>query len=837
MTGKDNFYTPYTTNLLGLLILFLVAGVASGQRLIISDRSTGNSIENVAVFGTKKEIAEISTSAGEISLDRFEILDTIIFQHPSFIDIFYTKKQLIAMGYHISMTKDVRQLKEVVLSASKTEEKRDDIPTQMEIIDYHDIASYSPQTTADMLQASGNISVQKSQMGGGSPIIRGFEANKILLVVDGVRMNNAIYRSGHLQNVITIDNAVLERTEIIFGPSSMIYGSDALGGVMHFYTKDPLLAHNDTVSNSKINGFIRYASANAEQTTHFDFQVGYKKLGILTGITQSNFHDLNAGSQRDDKYPDFGKLKYYYGKTIAGNDTMLENKYPNVQRNTAYNQVNLLQKVFYRPNPQLGLIVNLQYSSSSAIPRYDKLNDLTNDTLKYAEWHYGPQERLFSSLTAKINPKKELFDKGTIILGFQKIGEDRITRKFRDTIRNVREEEVKVYTLNADFFEEIDSVRSFQYGLETTYNDVQSKAYAENTIDSTLGYASSRYPDGGSIAQSYAAYLSYKWQLSKKLLVNSGIRYSQVTLASLFIDTTTYQFPFEKISINTGAFNGSLGLVARLTSTWQLNLAASTGFRAPNVDDYGKVFGKDDYVMVPNEELIPEYVYNGEMGITKKFNNKRGELRLLGYYTYLINAIVRREAKLNGQDSLVYDGDLLKVMTNTNAAKAIIYGGFAGVKLSLIDVLMLESTISYTYGRDITDNAPLSHIPPVFGKTSINYRFRNGKYLKPANITIYSYYNGWKRTKDYGIGSEDNLAEATVDGTPPWYTLNIKASYDIKLNTPYYEEEQTVQDIPDNRILVVQVGLENIMDLHYRQFASGLSAPGRNLVLSLRAYF
>ncbi len=154
-----------------------------------------------------------------------------------------------------------------------------------------------------------------------------------------------------------------------------------------------------------------------------------------------------------------------------------------------------------------------------------------------------------------------------------------------------------------------------------------------------------------------------------------------------------------------------------------------------------------------------------------------------------------------------------------------------------MELLMLESTISYTYGRDINENAPLSHIPPVFGKTSINYSFMKGKYLKPANITIYSYYNGWKRKKDYGLGSEDNLAEATADGTPAWYTLNFAASYDIKLKTPYYEEEQTIQEVSDNRILVIQVGLENIMDLHYKQFASGLSAPGRNLVLSLRAYF
>jgi len=822
--------------LLGLLSIFALSDSFS-QTITISDRSTGKKIENIAAFGTNKGNSVISNVAGELALDKFSLSDTIIFQHPSFIDLFYTKKQLIDMNYHIYMTKDVRQLKELVLSASKTEEKRDDIPVQMEIIDYQDVASYSPQTTADMLQNSGNISIQKSQMGGGSPVIRGFEANKVLLVVDGVRMNNAIYRSGHLQNVITIDNSVLERTEIIFGPSSMMYGSDALGGVIHFYTKEPLLAYNDTLTNSKVNGFVRYSSVNAEQTTHFDFQVGFKKLGLLTGITHSNFKNLHTGKNRNANYPDMGKLKYYYGKTLAGNDTMLENTNPDFQHNTGYNQVNILQKAFYRVNPQLGLILNIQYSSSSMIPRYDKLNDFTNDTLKYAEWFYGPQDRFFSSLSARLDSKKKLFDKGTIILAYQKIGEDRITRKFSELIRNVREEEVKVYTLNADFFKNIDDTRSFQYGLEATYNDVQSIAHSENISDSTLGYASTRYPDGGSTMQTFAGYLSYKWHLTNKLLFNSGIRYSQVILSSAFVDTTTYQFPFNKISINAGAFNGSLGLVIRPTDVWQFSIAASTGFRAPNVDDYGKVFGKDGYVMVPNDKLIPEYVYNGEVGITKKFKSKKAEIKLLGYYTYMTNAIVRREAKLNGKDSLLYDGELLKVMTNANAAEAIIYGGFAGIKIELLNQLMLESSISYTYGKDITENAPLSHIPPVFGKTSLDYRFKKSKIMKPATVSVYSYYNDWKHKKDYGIGSEDNLTEATIDGTPAWYTLNFKASYDIKLNTLYYDEEQTVQDIPDHRILVVQVAFENILDIHYRQFASGLSAPGRNLILSLRAYF
>ena len=825
-----------------LLSLCLILGGLPGssvlaQTLEIFDRATEKRIEDVAAFGTRKAVSVISNKRGELRLDGFQLQDTIIFQHTAYIDFFYTKRQLKSMEYKMYMVRDVHMLKEVVLSASKTEEKREDIPTQMDIIDYRDVARLNPQTTADMLMSNGSISVQKSQMGGGSPVIRGFEANKVLLVVDGVRMNNAIYRSGHLQNAITVDHSVLERTEIIFGPSSVVYGSDALGGVVHFYTKQPLLAFNDSTINQKINGYIRYSSANREQTTHFDFQVGFKKIGLLTGITHSDFRDLRSGADYHPDYPDFGKLAKYYSRTTEGNDTMLVNSQENLQRNTGYNQVNLLQKVFFRPNPKVGFTLNVQYSSSSLIPRYDKLNDIKNDTIKYAEWHYGPQDRLFTALRTQLTSETGFYDEATVILGYQKVGEDRITRKFRNDWRTTRNEEVNVLTFNADMYKSIDSVRNFQYGVEATHNKVLSKAEAFNVNDSTEAYAATRYPDGGSDVQSAAAYLTYKWWLNKMLLLNAGIRYSQVSMSSKFKENSLYDFSFDKIDINTSAFNGSAGLVIRPSNFWQFNISTATGFRAPNVDDYGKVFSKDDFVVVPNPDLVPEFVKSAEIGIVRKFKDKVSEIKILGYYTLLTNAIVRRDYKLNGEDSLVYDGDTVRITANTNSNEAIVYGAFLGVKWRLFEGMILESNVNYTHGEDLTDKVPLSHIPPIFGKTSLNYQFQKGKRLKPLKVSVYTFYNGWKRLVEYGSASVDNLSEATVDGMPAWYTLNFNGSYEFKIKTPHYEGEQAIQNVEDHRILMLQLGVENIMDLHYRYFASGISAPGRNFVLTLRAYF
>ena len=128
-------------------------------------------------------------------------------------------------------------LNEITVSATKFAEHKKYIPQQVLTISAKKMAFFNQQTTAELLTHTGNVLVQKSQLGGGSPVIRGFEANKVLLVVDGVRMNNAIFRGGHLQNVITMDNTILDKTEILFGPSSVMYGSDALGGVIAFLPK------------------------------------------------------------------------------------------------------------------------------------------------------------------------------------------------------------------------------------------------------------------------------------------------------------------------------------------------------------------------------------------------------------------------------------------------------------------------------------------------------------------------------------------------------------------------------------------------------------------------
>ena len=225
------------------------------------------------------------------------------------------------------------------------------------------------------------------------------ESNRVLLVVDGVRMNNAIYRKGHLQNSITLSPNLLEKTEVVFGPSSVIYGSDALGGVIHYYTKTPQLSENNEVKSQL---FSRFSTVNQEITTSVSAELSFEKWASFTSISYSDFGDLRAGKNRNHGFEDWGKV-FYYSENVNGNyeANPTLNSNPNLLRNTGYNQTDFLQKFFMPLSKDTDLKVNLQYSTSSDIQRFDRLTELTDLTdvssLKFAEWYYGPQQRFLLS--------------------------------------------------------------------------------------------------------------------------------------------------------------------------------------------------------------------------------------------------------------------------------------------------------------------------------------------------------------------------------------------------------------------------------------------------------
>jgi len=702
----------------------------------------------------------------------------------------------------IDSTEKNISLNELVVSGSKFEAQRGTVPNQISLISTNQIAFQNTPNTGDLLINSGNVFVQKSQGGGGSPVLRGFESSRVLVVVDGIRMNNAIYRAGHLQNVLRIDQSMLERAEIIFGPSSVIYGSDALGGVMIFRSKNP------TIDKITASAYTRFSSAWNEKTIHADVNLGGKKFGSLTSITYSDFGDLIQGNKRTDKFPDFGKT-LFYAERIDGKDNKVTNTDYNKQVGSAYSQYDILQKFMYQKSVKVKHLVNLQYSNTSDVPRYDRLTEVSGTNPKYSEWYYGPEKRFLAAYHLELSEAK-IYDKSIITAAFQDIEESRISRNFNNVNKKSQIENVKVFTLNADF-QKIIKPNTIQYGAEMTFNDVKSTATNLNINTGVFTPSNTRYPDGKNTMKSLAVYLTNQLNVSQKLYINGGLRFNAIQLNAKFIDKTFFPFPYSEAKQSPNALSGNLGIVARPTNKTKLSALFSSGFRSPNIDDMTKVFdSKAGTLVVPNPDIKPEYTYNYEASI----NQQIGEILTIEatyFYTQFKNAIITAPYTLNGQSLVDYLGVKSKVVASQNVREAQIKGWNITLYAKLRPDLIFSSTLNNTKGKIMDDkNTPLDHIPPMFGRTALRFS------KKKLQLEVFSLYNGWKKITNYNLDGEDNQQYATPDGMPSWWTLNLRSEFHI------------------NKNLQIQVACENILDKNYRNFASGISNAGRNFIVTLR---
>ena len=719
-------------------------------------------------------------------------------------------------------TTKVVNLNEAVISVNKTEETKRNVAQQVQVLTATDIANMQAQSTADVLANSGNVHVQKSQLGGGSPNIRGFEGNRLLLVIDGVRMNNLIYRGGHMQDLIKTDNNNLDRVEILFGPSSNIYGSDALGGVINLYTKNPMLSTEADKLLVKVNFMSRYGSVNNEVTNHIDFNYGTKKLASLTSFTYSNFGDLMGGKNQNPYYSTNYGERPYYAQRFNGKDSLVKNTNRYLQKQSGYKQYDLLQKFVFKQGEHITHGLNIQYSNTSNIPRYDRLTLLTGAGLKSSEWYYGPQSRLLTAYDMNIKKTEGIFQNVHFGLNYQALEESRHNRNFGDKWLKHRIENVGVIGANLDFQKNVKS-HNIRFGADAQFNNLKSTAYKRDIIADTNGKWATRFPDGVNKMNNFAVYFSDTWKINEELILTGGVRVGYSMMHCTLSDTVTppdplpANPPFKIIDQKTPTYSGSFGIINSPSDDVKFSFMISTGFRVPNVDDVTKIFDPaPGTVRVPNVNLRPERTVNYELDISKIFN-ERTQWDNSFYYTDLFDAIVVGASKYNGKDSIMYDGAMSKVYANQNMGRAYVYGFSTNIKSKLTEHLKLAVMINYTYGRIKTDSmdTPMDHIAPFITRVFLSYT--NKKFSSDFFVN----YNGWKHLKDYSVdvGAEDNSQYATVDGMPAWFTANFRVSYKV------------------HKLITLQAGVDNIFDTQYRTFASGINAPGRNIFVSIRFHY
>lgn len=793
---------------------FLILFSAKAQIIKVIDKSTGLPLEGVTISTIDKMYIVSSDLRGEADI-------TNLIAHSGDLSITFFGYQTIETSIQaldkinpvIELMSKPFDLDQVVVSASKWSQSSLFLPQKVLSLKAKDISFQNPQTAADLLGFSGNVFIQKSQQGGGSPMIRGFATNRLLYAIDGVRMNTAIFRAGNIQNVISLDAFAIENAEILFGPGSVIYGSDAIGGVMAFQTLTPKFSGFDKKMSVNGNATFRHSTANAEKTGHFDLNIGSKKFASVTSVSYNDFGDLRMGSDGPEEY-----LKKLDVIREGGKDVIVVNKDSLVQVPSGYSQFNLMQKFRYAISKKWDVQYAFHYSKTSEYSRYDRHIRYRNGLPRYGEWKYGPQKWLMNQLTLTHNRSGGPYDQMSIRLAQQGFEESRIDRDINRPTRHIKTEKVAAYSINMDFSKTITDHGKINYGIEWVINDVQSIGVDEDIVLDTTVPGATRYPQA--TWSSYAAYINYDHKFSDKVNVQIGSRYNHFVLNAIY-DTTFYPIPFTDVKSNNGALTGSIGVVYRPQLSMALMANVSTGFRAPNVDDSGKVFDAVvGFVTVPNPDLRAEYAYNAEIGLVKVFGDViRLDLNL--YYTRLNDALVKRPFQLNGLDSILYNGTLSKVEAIQNAALATVKGCSAGVEIKPGHGFSLISKYNIQSGEEELDNgniSPSRHAAPNFGSTSLLWT------KKKLSLALSSVYSDGKTFNELPA-EEQNKPEIYAKGSdgkpysPSWTIFNFKSSYIL------------------NKNLTLQAGVENITDIRYRPYSSGIVAPGRNFIFSASVKF
>ena len=393
---------------------------------------------------------------------------------------------------------------------------------------------------------------------------------------------------------------------------------------------------------------------------------------------------------------------------------------------------------------------------------------------------------------------------------------------------NIQDENLNVFSINSDFFKRIDRQKSIAYGFELANNQLNSNGFESMINSDYLNSSLSRYPNDGSSYRSLAGYFNYKKFINAKTNYDFGLRISNISIKANWdynffdsdyddkYDTLFFQ-QFDGLEMTNSSVTGSLGIVHRMNDFNKLSLNVSSGFRSPNIDDIGKIRENSGILNVPNTELKPEYVYTLDFGWSKYNKNFRTNFNI--YYT-ILNGTIGRDYYMGDNNRILYDEELVQTMANFNLGNSNIYGGNFDFKTRVLDNILINGSITYTKGSNLKDMLPMPSIPPLFG--NIKFKIINEK----SQYQLSYRFSSSKDPSTYSIGGEDGL-----DETPMIIDSNGNIQY---LGMPSWGVFQLSSLFKTNllkRPIDFKIILDNIFDIHYREFASGISSPGRSLNL------
>jgi len=700
---------------------------------------------------------------------------TVYFRHVSFlpaeINITISAQSKLDLGV-ITLQHTVLSISPMLVTASRNDPTLK-IPQSVNILTASTIRDREAQTAAEALRQETGLAVQKTNHGGGSAIIRGMSSNHILILVDGIRMNNALYRLGNHQYLTTVDDWALQRIEVMRGPGSLLFGSDALGGAINLITTLP---DTSAAVREQFNVNARFSTADFERTLHSDALVLRPRWNFVGGFSHKQYGNLRRGGF--SIYPQ-----------LERSGTSL------VQSPSGFTGYDFNLKFNLFPAADQRMTLAYQRSRQFDVPRYDKY-----ENNGYYLWKYDPQERDLGYIKYSAERLEwGFFDQVALTLSVHRQGEGRV-KQFRPNAKKTNEYDDDLSKgLQLLFKKALFQKHKLTYGLDFYSEDIHSQ---RSKFDPETGLTrkslKARYPDGA-LYRSGGVYIMDSWRQSHSLQIESGLRYSLIQTRFSTADSS-----FSKINLQFRSVTGSAGFSWIASERWILKSRLAQGFRAPNLSDLAK-FGqsKGTVFEIPNYNLLPEKLVSAEATVGYRAGRLRSELT--AYYSYIYDILSSVPALYLGRPTIERDGQVFSVHTKMNNGRGYIRGLEFRFNYNLTAHSGIDGNLTDTFGQNITKQEPLSKIQPTFGMLRYYHRSRG---------VHQQFYLRFALKQDRL--SSDDLSDPRIPagGTPGWYTLNYRISFSAGPN------------------IRLHLSMENIMDFNYREHASGINAPGRNLIIS-----
>jgi len=611
----------------------------------------------------------------------------------------------------------IRSLGEVVVTAQRHQQENLLVPYSVNTISQQHIGDMNSRTTPEALMGTNGVFVQKTNHGGGSPFVRGVTGNQTLILVDGIRLNNSTFRYGPNQYLNTIDPFTIQRIEVAKGTGSVQYGTDAIGGVVQIFTRDPQFATGKSGVHGRVIG--RYMTGNMEKTIRGEANYSGKKFAFITGLVKKNFGDLVGGDTTGRQSP------------------------------SGYDEWSLDMKAKFLLKENIRLTVAHQFLQQKNVPVYHKVL-LEN----FAVNEMDPQQRLLSYARLDMQGKSRFLKQTEISLSYQQSIEGRNSLKNGST--SLRKEKDRINTLgfNTDIFSEFNDTWTANSGMEIYYDRVGSTREDINTQTGMLSPKRGLYPDASKYGN-YSVYSLHHFQW-EKWIVDAGVRFNTFDIR---INDTT----LGNVKISPSAWVGNAALMYEVNKNQTIYASFSSGYRAPNVDDMGTLGIVDFRYEVPTADLRPEKSQHTELGY--KVRTKRLSGTIAAYYMHLADLITR--VKMEGQVISGY-----QVYQKENTESAFIKGFETELNWNAIKNLHISGGIAYAYGQSLSKKEPLRRIPPLNGRLISTYR--KNKWFAAAE---FQFASGQKRLAQGD--KDDNRIPA--GGTPGWQLLNFYGGYKFSI--------------------------------------------------------